>query len=56
MLDRATRYKNAANQIQERERKKPGQVQVVDVPDNTQERQVKGVRAFIGCRVRFFSA
>jgi hypothetical protein len=54
MVDRATRYKNAANQIQER--KKPGQTQIVDVPDNTQERQVKGVRAFIGCRVHYFSA
>jgi hypothetical protein len=45
MVDRATRYQNAMNQIQERN--KPGQP--VDIPDNTQERLVKSVRLFITC-------
>jgi hypothetical protein len=45
MVDRATRYQNAMNKIQER--KKPGQA--VDVPDNTYERHVKSVRLFIAC-------
>ena len=43
MVDRATRYQNAMNQIQER--KKPGQP--VEIPDNTQERHVKSVRLFV---------
>ena len=47
MVDRATRYQNAMNQIQERERNK--QVHVVEIPDNTQERHVKSVRPFIAC-------
>lgn len=52
MVDRATRYQNAMNQIQERN--KPGQAvkQVVDVPDNTYERHVKSVRLFIACLSR----
>jgi hypothetical protein len=48
MVDRATRYQNAMNQIQERNR--PGQ-QAVEIPgaDVTQERHVKSVRLFIAC-------
>ena len=43
MVDRATRYQNAMNQIQGRNR--PGQPQAaVDIPDNTLERHVKAVR------------
>lgn len=45
MVDRATRYQNAMNQIQERN--KPGQS--VEIPDNTQERHVKSVRLFFAC-------
>jgi hypothetical protein len=42
MVDRATRYQNAVNQIQGRN--KPGQPQAaVDIPDNTLERHVKAV-------------
>jgi hypothetical protein len=48
MVDRATRYQNAMNQIQERNKPKPGQ-QPVEVPDDTYERQVKSVRLFIAC-------
>jgi hypothetical protein len=44
MVDRATRYQNAMNQIQERN--KPGQSVAVEIPDNTQERHVKSVRLF----------
>ncbi|KAI0002543.1 Metallo-dependent phosphatase-like protein [Russula compacta] len=40
MVDRATRYQNAMNQIQERN--KPGQA-VVDIPPNTHERLVRAV-------------
>ncbi len=42
MVDRATRYQNAMHQIQER--KKPGQGQAVDIPDNTHGRHVNSVR------------
>lgn len=45
MVDRATRYQNAMNQIQERN--KNTQSQAVDVPDNTYERHAKAVRPFI---------
>jgi hypothetical protein len=45
MVDRATGHQNAIRQIQETTR--PGQA--VDIPDNTQERQVKNVRSFIAC-------
>jgi hypothetical protein len=43
MVDRATRYQNAMNQIQER--KQPGQA--VDIPENTTGRHVRNVRLFI---------
>jgi hypothetical protein len=49
MVDRATRYQNAMNQIQERN--KPGQPVLAEIPDNTQERHVKSVRVFIGSSV-----
>jgi hypothetical protein len=42
-MDRATRYQNAMNQIQERN--KAGQA--VEIPDNTQERHAKSVRLFV---------
>lgn len=42
MVDRATRYQNAMNQIQGRG--KSGQPQPVDIPDNTLDRHVKAVR------------
>lgn len=46
MVDRTTRYQNAMNQIQERNKL----AQAVDIPDNTQERHVKSVRLlFIAC-------
>lgn len=45
MVDRATRYQNAMNQIQERN--KPGQPVLAEIPANTQERHVKSVRLFI---------
>jgi hypothetical protein len=48
MVDRATRYQNAMNQIQERN--KQGHPVQVEIPDNTQERHVKSVRLFIACR------
>jgi hypothetical protein len=44
MVDRATHYQNAMNQIQERNNK---QVHNFEIPDNTQERHVKAVRLFI---------
>lgn len=47
MVDRATRYQNAMNQIQERNRQ--AQPVQVEIPDNTQERHVKSVRLFIAC-------
>jgi len=45
MVDRATRYQNAMNQIQERNK----QVQAVEIPDETYERHVKSVGLFIAC-------
>jgi len=42
MVDRVTRYQNAMNQIQGRNRSGPPQA--VDIPDNTLERHVKAVR------------
>lgn len=48
MVDRATRYQNAMNQIQERN--KPGHA-VVDIPPDTHERHVKAVRRSICVRV-----
>jgi len=48
MVDRATRYKNAMNQIQERNR--PGQTsQMVDVPPDTHERHARSVRPYLAC-------
>jgi hypothetical protein len=45
MVNRATHYKNAMNQIQERNKQGPSQV--VDIQEDTHERQVKAVRPFI---------
>lgn len=46
MVDRVTRYQNAMQQIEERN-KQSGQTVPVDIPDNTLERHVKNVRPFI---------
>ena len=45
MVDRATRYQNAMNQIQERHK----EVHVAADTSQTQERHVKSVRLFITC-------
>ena len=46
MVDRVTRYQNAMQQIEERNRQS-GHIVPVDVPDNTIERHVKNVRPLI---------
>jgi hypothetical protein len=51
MVDRATHYQNAMNQIQERN--KQGTSQAEDIPENTHERLVKAVRPFISSCVHF---